>query len=35
MVAKAWIKRGWKKEDKKRPNIRLDVKSDYVKNNIN
>ncbi len=35
MVAKAWSKKKWKKEDKKRPNSRLDVKSGYVKDNIN
>jgi hypothetical protein len=35
MAAKAWSKRKWKKEDKKRPNIRLDVKSGYVKDKIN
>jgi len=35
MAAKAQSKRRWKKEDKKRPNIRLYVKSGYVKDNMN
>jgi hypothetical protein len=35
MVAKARSKRGWTKEDKKRPSSRLDVKNGYVKDAIN
>jgi hypothetical protein len=35
MVVKAWNKRRWKKENRKRPSNRLDVRIGYVKDDIN